>query len=236
MSYLRDQINETLIERIQIQCDGLKRCLVLDFESSTLRTYVQSNAAETNCFSLLETMGGFEQNLWRDMQFDVVIINLQIAWLDHTEIFPQLRSVLAPGGKLFFSSLGPDTLIELHQAWEQIDTMPHVHGFVDMHHLGDQLVRCGFSKPIVDTDWLGVEYDDVDLLMSDLRTEGAHNVLSTRRKTLLGKGKVNLLRQIFAQKPGVQITFELIFGYAEVSETEGQGIKVQGPVPISNKG
>ena len=226
MDYLTSRIERDLLDRIELQGSGITRWLVVD----THQSLIELDGIELLRISPLEGDSLEQLDKLPAAGLGGAVINLQLAWLDPKAVFDQLRRIIAPGGRLFFSSLGPDTLAELRQAWSLIDDSPHVHPFIDMHHLGDMLMRSGFSKPIMGADWIGVEYDDVDLLMEDLRKEGAHNVLETRRKTLTGKNRIAQLRQHFEHlgKPA-QITFEIIFGYAEVP-IEGGAIKVNAPV------
>ncbi len=131
---------------------------------------------------------------------------------------------------MFFATLGPDTLIELREAWAEIDSSPHVHPFIDLHHIGDQMLKAGFQKPILDVDWIGVEYQDIDLLLQDLRAEGFHNVLPERRKTLTGKNRVMRLKELFSRSSGpVQMTYEVIYGYAEAPSAQKGKIRVNAP-------
>lgn len=82
----------------------------------------------------------------------------------------------------------------------------------------------------MDADWIGVEYDDLDLLMQDLCQEGMQNVLVDRRKTLTGKGRIERLRQL-AKRQGdrLQVTFEIVYGYAEAPDSNPGMIKVRPP-------
>ncbi len=226
MAYLFDRINADLEDRIRLAGEPGRRWLTLDFLNSPLRL----PGEQVIRYSLLEGDNLQQIQQYSDQRFDAAVINLQLAWTDYVEVFKALHSVLVPGGRLFFCTLGPDTLFELREAWRRVDQIPHVHPFVDLHHLGDKLLRAGFDKPILDADWLGVEYDDLNLLMQDLRNEGLHNVLDQRRKTLTGKARFSRFRDYFESNPGpVQITFELIFGYAEIKTG---GIKVNPPGPI----
>jgi len=162
---------------------------------------------------------------------DGVVINLELAWLNDAEIFTWCREVLAPGGHLLFSTFGPDTLYQLRDAWSLVDDFMHVHDFKDLHSLGDQLVGCGFDKPILDADWMGVEYEDVDLLLDDLRKQGFQNVAANRRKSLTGKRRFNQFKAVFLDHSPVQMTFELIYGYARRPALTDGSIRVSPPTP-----
>lgn len=226
MSYLLDQVNTELNERITLQGSPSGSWLKIDFLDSTLKlpgnhhyqvSPLDGDIIEQADASLVKPV-------------DAVVINLQFAWLNYQTILQLVKEKLAPGGRLFFATLGPDTLIELREAWEGIDSSPHVHPFIDLHHIGDQLLRAGFQKPILDVDWIGVEYQDIDLLLQDLRAEGFHNVLPERRKTLTGKNRVARFRELFSKSSGpVQMTYEVIYGYAEAPSTQQGKIRVNVP-------
>lgn len=157
----------------------------------------------------------FERNVG---VFDGVIIGLQLAWLEAEVIIAQSLRVLKPGGRLLFCTFGPDTLAQLRWAWNEVDEYPHVHPFLDMHLLGDQLLQCGSARPIVDVDRVTVEYENADLLYADLRGAGFTNALQTRRKTLTGKARFNqftrALDSLREAGAPLAITYELIYGTA----------------------
>ena len=77
--------------------------------------------------------------------------------LDLGPVFTELRRVLAPGGLLMFTTFGPDTLMELRASWAQVDGYTHVNQFIDMHDIGDSLVR---------TRWAWVLRDDKTNLLN----------------------------------------------------------------------
>lgn len=150
-------------------------------------------------------------------QLDGVILCLQAAWLAWPAWPGQVLRALRPGGRLLFCTFGPDTLREARAAWSAADDAPHAHPFLDMHHIGDELLRCGFEKPIVDADWVTVTYPDAASLHADLRAEGFANALNARRKTLTGKARMAAYQTALeARAPGepLAVTFELIYGAA----------------------
>lgn len=221
MAYLHDRVHAELESRIEQTGGWGSRALYLGFHG------LAPGQADSGCLQLSPLEGDDVSGLVPD--FDLVVIGLQLAWLEHIYWFDFARGLLGPGGRICFASLGPDTLAELDGAWRTVDTMPHVHPFVDMHHLGDALVRSGFHRTILDADWMGVEYEDLDLLMEDLRCEGFHNVAPDRRKALTGRGRLRDLRACFRGQSPVRMTFELIYGYAEVPEIVDEGVRVAPP-------
>lgn len=226
MGYLTERIRSDLQSRVDLHGKDVHRWLLIDFMPTTLVL----GGKHVSHFSLLD--GDRVEDLLNelDQPFDGAVVNLQFGWFDPDSMVALLKQLLAPGGRLFFSTPGPDTLAELRALWAQVDDAPHVHRFIDMHHLGDKLLRNGFKKPIMDADWIGVEYDDLDLLMQDLCQEGMQNVLVDRRKTLTGKGRIERLGQL-AKRQGdrLQVTFEIVYGYAEAPDSNPGMIKVRPP-------
>lgn len=116
---------------------------------------------------------------------DLIFANLMFHWCsDLDSVFEECNRVLIPGGLMLFSSLGPDTLKELRDAWTSADAAPHVNMFIDMHDVGDALIRANFTSPVLECDNLTVNYGDVYALMRDLRGLGAVNSLTGRTKSL----------------------------------------------------
>ena len=87
------------------------------------------------------------------------------------------------------TTLGPDTLVELRRAWQVADPgHAHVSRFLDMHDIGDALVRAGFAEPVLDVERYTLTYVDARDLMRDLKAIGAHNATAGRARGLTGKG------------------------------------------------
>ena len=221
MGYLFDRVNAGLVSRTEMT-GGWGECnSYLGFAGEA----PQLPGGWASQCSLLE--GDHPEVLKRSC--DLLLISLQGTWFHHEHWLEIALERLRPGGRLVFAGFGPDTLIELAEAWALVDDMPHVHPFVDMHILGDAMVKRGFRRPILDADWVGVEYEDIDLLMDDLRAEGFYNVSPERRRTLTGRGRMQALKRQFLGDRPVQATFEIIYGYAEAPAERGGGIRVAPP-------
>jgi len=131
--------------------------------------------------------------------------------------------VLRPGGLLLFTSFGPDTLRELRDSWQQVDGYSHVNAFLDMHHVGDALVRTRFADPVMDVERLTVTYPDVWRLMRELKQIGAHNVTAGRPRALTGKTRMQRLVGAYEQyrSHGVlPASYEIVNGHAWSSSDE----------------
>jgi len=149
---------------------------------------------------------------------DLVFSNLTFQWCEPEAVFRECRRVLRPGGLLLFSSFGPDTLKELRAAWQVVDSGVHVHEFVDMHDLGDALIRARLGDPVMDAETLTLTYPDVAGVLHDLRGVGAHNAARCRHDGLTGKTRFARFRtayESFRRADGrLPATYEVVYGHA----------------------
>lgn len=154
-----------------------------------------------------------------DGTFELVFSNLTLQWVnDLDRALVEIARVLAPGGVLMFSTFGPDTLTELRAAWAAVDDRPHVNAFLDMHDVGDAMVRAGLADPVLDCERLTLTYDDARALMRDLKALGARNVLRRRPRGLTGRGRLaRVLAAYEAHRGGdgrLPSTWEVVYGHA----------------------
>jgi malonyl-CoA O-methyltransferase len=117
-----------------------------------------------------------------------------------------------------FTTFGPDTLMELRYSWQRADELEHVHGFVDMHDIGDAVVRAGFADPVMDVEQLTLTYPTISDLLRDLRHTGAQNALCSRRRTLTGARRYQAMCENYEQLRNADgvlpAGFEVIYGHA----------------------
>ena len=149
---------------------------------------------------------------------DLVWSSLAMQWLNEPDVaFRECHRVLRPEGLLMFSTFGPDTLLELKQAFGQVDDRPHVNRFIDMHDLGDALSHAGFSAPVMDMEKIVLTYADVRSVMRDLKAIGAHNVAMGRSRGLMGKQAFARAEAAYEQlrRDGkLPATYEVVYGHA----------------------
>jgi malonyl-CoA O-methyltransferase len=152
-----------------------------------------------------------------DGSVDLILSNLMLQWCDLDAVFAECRRVLAPRGLLSFTTLGPDTLHELRSAWSTVDSHTHVNQFLDMHDIGDALVRAGFASPVLDVERYTLGYLDLRRVAADLKATGARNATLGRSRGLTGRGRFNALTtayESFRQNGRLPATFEVVFGHA----------------------
>ena len=155
----------------------------------------------------------------QDASADMVFSSLMLQWCnDPDQVLRECRRVLRPGGVLHFSTLGPDTLIELRKSWQAADPAhAHVSRFIDMHDLGDALGRAGFAEPVLDVERYTLTYDDARDLMRDLKAIGAHNATAGRARGLTGKqtlARMLAAYEGFRRDGKLPATYEVVFAQA----------------------
>jgi malonyl-CoA O-methyltransferase len=149
---------------------------------------------------------------------DLLFSSLSFQWCpDLDKLFSECRRVLTPDGLLIFSSLGPDTLKELRFAFSPKDESEHVHEFIDMHDVGDALIRTGFTAPVLETDRLVMTYETMRDVMQDLRGIGAVNQTQNRRRglstrKLFEQAEINY--ETFRIDGVLPATYEVVYGHA----------------------
>ena len=150
-----------------------------------------------------------------DGSIDVVFSNLMLPWVgDPGEVFAEVARVLKDDGLFAFSTLGPDSLLEIRDAWRTVDDGEHVSSFRDMHDVGDALVRANLRDPVLDVDRLSVSYRSADALFRDLDAAGARNCLRNRRPGLTGRERFrHFVDTLFAAGEARAMTLELVYGH-----------------------
>ncbi len=148
---------------------------------------------------------------------DLVWSNLAFHWADDlADVLAQMHRVLAPGGLLMFSMFGPDTLKELRAV--SAGNMFQINQHIDMHDVGDALLRCGYADPVMDMEIFTVTYTDVPALMRDLRAHGSISRERSKREGLGGRRIYQSLitgyEQFRRDDEKLPATFEVIYGHA----------------------
>ncbi len=140
-------------------------------------------------FQLIEASA--EQLPFDDNSVSIVVANLMLHWVnDLGALFNEVKRVLSEEGLFIFSYYGPDTLKELQPA----------QAFIDMHDLGDDLIRLQMSDPILDSEQITVEYDNISDALADLTANGEIALLNSEAT--------------YSQDDEVELTYEIVYGHA----------------------
>lgn len=161
-----------------------------------------------------------------DNSFDLLFSSLAMQWCnDLGATLVEFKRVLKPGALLQFATFGPDTLKELRASWQQVDGAVHVNSFIDMHDIGDGLLQAGFAEPVMESEIITVNYQEVDTLMQDLRDIGANVTARGHRQGLLTRNMLKQLREayeVYRQQEVLPASYEIVYGHAWVAPADNR--------------
>jgi malonyl-CoA O-methyltransferase len=200
----------------------------------------QEVQARRNAGSLLGPMRAWLKSQFTPVQvlsgplnpntMDLIVSNLTL----HQEAQPEhilsaWAQALRPQGVVLFSALGPDTLKELHELYQEQGWGTPSHPLIDMHDWGDMLVHSGFSDPVVDMERLQLTYSEAKTFIQDLRGLG-RNLNPNRFGALKGRDFLaQLLKGLEKRAAGptarFSMTFEVIYAHAFKAQPKSKSKK-----------
>jgi malonyl-CoA O-methyltransferase len=168
---------------------------------------------------------------------DIVFSSLSIQWCENnTALFAEVFRVLKPGGVFLFSTLGPETLFELKQAWQAVDDFVHVNKFVACDVLAQAASDTGFSLDADPSWWqqenITLEFESLKKLTHELKSLGAHNVNTGRPQGLTGRQRIQGLINAYDQQRNANgmlpASYQVFYGRlvkpSDVSISECEGV------------
>lgn len=162
---------------------------------------------------------------------DLIFSSLAIQWCESLqETFKEFRRVLRPGGFILFSTFGPATLSELRESWAVVDEREHVHNFIDMHIVGDEMMQAGLAEPVMDVENLTLTYNTVYDLMRELKGIGAHNMAQERQRGLTGRKRLQAFEQAYEKfrcDGVVPASYEVVYGHAWAPVNESASVSIE---------
>jgi malonyl-CoA O-methyltransferase len=163
--------------------------LGVDIAQGMLQYARQHHAAAVSCW----LAGDAEQLPLADNCVDLIFSSLAIQWCENLPaLFSEVARVLRPGGRFVFATLGPNTLNELRQAWQQVDSHVHVNRFLPRSALLQAAPNLVLSEQVIT-----LQYQKLNELTRELKGLGAHNVNAGRPTGLTGKQRIIGLKQAY---------------------------------------
>ncbi|MBE2244680.1 MAG: biotin synthase [Burkholderiaceae bacterium] len=156
-----------------------------------------------------EPQAGTAQLLWANMMLHAIA--------DLPALLERWQRALAVDGFLMFSTLGPDTLRELHALYRRLGWPAPGADFVDMHDLGDMLIDAGFADPVMDQERLTLTWDSPQALLAELRQLGANASAARFAGLRTPRWRARLheaLAALAAADGRIAMSFEVVYGHA----------------------
>lgn len=153
---------------------------------------------------------------FHDNSFDLVFSSLCLQWAHPLpNALQEIRRVMRTDAMLLFSTFGPDTLIELREAYFAIGETPSISPFAAIQQIGDSLQGNGFDKNVLDRENFNMSYPDLRSLMKELHAIGATDARVDRKRGLMGKNRWQALNAAYPKNAGhVYSTWEVISAMA----------------------
>jgi malonyl-CoA O-methyltransferase len=156
---------------------------------------------------------------------DVAPASVQLVWanmmlhasVDPAALIARWHRALEVDGFVMFSCLGPGTLRELSDLYRRMGWPPAMAEFVDMHDLGDMLVRAGFADPVMDQEVLTLSWGSPQALLDELRSLGANaspDRFAGLRTPRWRDRLLTELRSMAAPDGRIHMQFEVAYGHA----------------------
>ena len=228
--WLQDEIADRMLQKLDIVKLDVKDILVVpDFPGNHLDT-ISRRYPKARIFSLTEEgVSGMQMwrakamGNWRslfagnisplvsystsgrfnlpDNSIDLIFSDLLIQDLpDPKNFLKECWRVLREGGLITFSYLGPDTGKELRSLSIPAIKLKNLVSPWDMHDMGDALLSERFSDPVMDMEYLTLDYENPDLLLTDI------SALKLMHSTPLEMIEMSVLPP--------KLTLEVVYGHA----------------------
>ncbi len=149
-------------------------------------------------------------------EFDIVFSSLALQWCDDLSVpMNEIRRVLKPMGKGYFTTLVDGSLYELKQSWLKIDSHQHVNEFITFNQVKIALAQAQSAKHHLNLAKVTVWYDSAMALMRDLKGIGANHI-STRAHGLTGRKALLQIEQAYeqyrSQQGSLPATYQVCLG------------------------
>lgn len=162
--------------------------------------------------------GDLECLPFSDASFDLAWSSLALQWCQPALVYAELQRVLAPGGLLVFSTLGPNTLHELESAFAGIDAHRRVLPFATAPQVEAALTTAGFERITLSRENWVTRHSDFRTLLATIRGIGANQIGGNRRRSMMGKTAWHAVQARYeALRDGAGLlpaTYEVVLGVA----------------------
>jgi len=146
---------------------------------------------------------------------DLIFSSLAIQWCDDTvALMSELMRVLKPGGRVFLSTLGPNTLHELKSAWQQVDNYVHVNHFLSVDVLVRALQEVGFHIDLSQQELRVLHFARLADLTHELKSLGAHNINAGKPEGLTSRARLVAFKnayESFRTPAGLPATYDVLY-------------------------
>lgn len=228
VSYLAQDLEQTLIERLPKTQKNLRKVLIIGCPAGLPQIHLKS--LSTDVFDPFLEEGFVESKLpFQEGHYDLILEGFVFHWLnDPLRYLCGVKRLLRSGGLYLSGFLGGSTLTEMRQTLLKTDidlyggAFARVSPMIKPEAATRLLQSAGFNDAIVDHEETGVSYPHITSLVCDLRAMGESNALMDQRspkvsKNYFGRAQENY-HSLFPRKgKNLVATFDLVLmtGWAD---------------------
>ena len=188
----------------------------VDFSNKMLRE--ARNYADYNNIKYINA--DFDSLPFNAQSIDLVCSNFALQWsLDLNQTFRELSRVLKPEGYCLFTTLGPNTLIELNNSWLKIDSDKHVNEYCSLDYIKNFLKKYNMNIIHSESAITAMYFSTVRDIMKNLKAVGANYVINKKSKNLMTRKKFNLLIKYYEDYRNsinlLPVSYEIIYMIAK---------------------
>lgn len=194
--------------------------VIINLDIAEAMLLFSSKRQKDNKFKEFSVCADAEALPFIDGSFDIIFSSLSIQWCqDYAILFSELKRTLKPQGIFYSSTFGPETLQELTQAWQQVDSYIHVNHFQTDSFLTSELSKNGFTEYKIEREAILIYYKNFENLARELKSIGASNKNAGQGKGLSGRKKISKLKKAFEcnsdQEFGIPVTYQVFYLMAQ---------------------
>jgi len=145
---------------------------------------------------------------------DLLFSSLALQWCSEpAKVFAEINRVLKPGGLALLSTLGPDTLQELREAWAEVDRSRHSNEFVPESQLQQSAESAGLQMEL-EREVKVRHYDSLLALAHELKGLGANVVTTIQADGMTTPSAFKAAAAAFArhqQAAGIPVHWEVFY-------------------------
>jgi len=157
----------------------LSRQLVgVDLSESMLG--IASNKEPTTNFICADA----EQLPFADGSFNLIFSSLAIQWCQsHLALFREIKRVVEPGGWWCFSTLCEGSMLEIGEAWRQVDGRLHSNQYPSMEKIASDLLESGLEIHQQETRTMTMHFQTVQEAIYSVKKVGASVITEVENRS-----------------------------------------------------
>jgi malonyl-CoA O-methyltransferase len=179
-----------------------------------------------------------EQLPFATRSMHAILSNLMLYWcMDAELVLLEMKRILKTDGCLFFTTFGPDTFHELRACLQDINLPGSLQPFLDMHDLGDLLLKIGFTNPVMDMEKITLTYSEFNHFLSDMVAWGEYDLFLHKAFKASKDYYITALNTAYERYRNEQnklpVTFEIVYGHAFGAPSTVKASGMETIIPLS---